>query len=65
MQVHSEHIISESEKNEKINVTSPSCGMAKETVHIISRSNKIVSRFLYDDILAALIKKQKKPYYTC
>ena len=31
--------------------------MAKETVHIISRSNKIASKFLYDDILAALIKK--------
>ena len=38
--------------------------MAKETEHIISRSNKIVSMFLYDDILAALITKKRKKNRT-
>ena len=54
---HSDHSISKSEKNEKIDVVSPSCGMANETVHTISRSKKIVSRYLK--------KCEQKQYYTC
>ena len=34
--------------------------MAKETGHIVSKSNKIASKFLYDDILVPLIRDGQK-----